>query len=76
MGSVSVKEHPPEAKIDVNGILPETSPAGTVIVSQGEDGLTRITATDMDVGEDGVLTLQPLIVTSAHISVSIKPMEK
>ena len=52
----SVNEYPPEAEIDVNGVLPETSPAGTVIVSQGEDGLTRITATDMDAGEDGVLT--------------------
>ena len=52
----SVNEYPPEAEIDVNGVLPETSPGGTVIVSQGEDGLTRITATDMDAGEDGVLT--------------------
>ena len=66
----SVNEYPPEAEIDVNGVLPETSPAGTVIVSQGEDGLTRITATDMDAG-DGVLTFTATYSNfSSHFSIN------
>ena len=67
----SVNEYPPEAEIDVNGVLPETSPAGTVILSQGEDGLTRITATDMDAGEDGVLTFTATYSDfSSHFSIN------
>ena len=67
----SVNEYPPEAEINVNGVLPETSPAGTVIVSQGGDGLTRITATDMDAGEDGVLTFTATYSDfSSHFSIN------
>ena len=49
-------EHRPTYEITPPIIITETTPAGTVLASQGSDGLSVITVSDEDRGEDGRLT--------------------
>ena len=55
--------------------IEETAPEGTVVASQGSDGLTQIIASDRDRGEDGQLTFQFVpgsdeSFTTAHFSIN------